>query len=165
MARSDRTCANRESDVATFFQRFAERTNGEFLCLPVLIPGEPYDVDAEKRKRISYAVLSALANSGYKPSFPDRLSYIELPVVVDTGPMKQKVSIERLVVPIKLFQPAEERPVPEIDLRDRTASSGWPFVGLTRSNSGAALWPSLPRCLRECFAKSKNEINASRCGF
>ncbi len=102
-------CLNEtQSDVHRYFEtivrQFLKGDQGTFLCLPVLVRGEPYDSDTEDRKRITYAVLSALESCGYALSVPDRVSYVELPVVVDIPAVKESVCVERFVVPVKLFQ-------------------------------------------------------------
>src|SRR5437870_3691387 len=95
-----------ESNTPKYFQTVAESVlgsgpdgKGEFLCLPVLVPGGPYDDDTEERKRITYAVVSALWSCGYELSYPDRVSYVEVPVLVDIRAVRERVPVERLVVP------------------------------------------------------------------
>lgn len=111
-----------ESDVQHYFRALSESclncpngTKGSFLCLPVLIRGGPYDGDTEQRKRTTYAVLAALATCGYELSYPDRLSYVELPVTVDMCDVGERIEIQ-MVVPAKAFRRAKvtsaELPIP-----------------------------------------------------
>ncbi|HLJ12303.1 MAG TPA: hypothetical protein VKU82_14000 [Planctomycetaceae bacterium] len=99
-----------QEELQRYFESVAQRFldlrhgNGKFLCLPVLVPGEPYDSDTEDRKRITYAVLSALGCCGYELSAPDRVSYVELPMIVQIPALDESVCLERFVVPAKLFQ-------------------------------------------------------------
>src|SRR5262249_52468953 len=97
-------------DVDTIQDYFGTvvKSKESVLCLPVLVRGEPYDYDSEHRKRTTYAVLSALGDSGYAPSFPDRLTYIELPVLVDNQTVDKPIAVTH-VVPIKLFRRIEVR--------------------------------------------------------
>lgn len=113
---SKANCLNEtETSVQRYFAtvagNFLKRRHGKgrFVCLPVLVPGEPYDSDSETRRRITYAVLSALGTCGYELSVPNQLSYVELPVVVDIAAVNEPVCLERFVVPAKLLQRAEVR--------------------------------------------------------
>lgn len=72
------------------------------LCMPVLVPGGPYVESREQRRRTRYALLSALGDAGYSLIYPERMSYIELPVRVQTGPPGSERLIPRMVVPIKI---------------------------------------------------------------
>src|SRR5258708_2348922 len=105
-----------EPDIRRYFQSVVANIqkspgpgNGRFLCLPVLVPGEPYENDTEERKRITYAVVSALGAAGYELSYPDRLSYVGLPVWVDVRVVDRAVP-RKLIVPVKLFRPNRVRP-------------------------------------------------------
>ncbi len=80
----------------------AEKDEKQVLILPVLIPGSPYVDDGELRIRMRYAVLSALATCGYRLSFPQRMSYVLVPVEIDQIEVHQHINQE-LLVPIKLF--------------------------------------------------------------
>ncbi len=99
-------CAER--DVSRYFKEIADpfltsssKANCKFLCLAVLIPGEPYEADTELRKRITYAVFSALTTCGYELSYPDRMSYVEMPLAISAVRQRTRVN---LVVPTKLFE-------------------------------------------------------------
>jgi hypothetical protein len=105
-----------EPDVRKYFKAVVENVrkspgpgNRRFLFLGVLVPGEPYDSHSEERKRITYAVVAALGNAGYELSYPDRLSYVSLPVWIDVRAVNRAVS-RKLVVPVKLFRPNRVRP-------------------------------------------------------
>src|SRR6185437_918829 len=74
------------------------------ICLPVLVPGEPYSGDREQRMRIRYALNAALAVRGYTLSFPDRMSYVELPITIFLEDIDQIVRVKRLIVPLKLLK-------------------------------------------------------------
>jgi hypothetical protein len=89
--------------ASQFLKNEGASKDGKFLCLPVLVPGEPYEGDTETRKRITYAVLSALTTCGYELSYPDRLSYVELAVEVDMRAVGELKPVQ-LVVPVKLFR-------------------------------------------------------------
>ena len=45
--------------------------------LPVMVPGEPYAEQAEKRRRIRHAVLSGLSLSGFVPEAGESIGYVE----------------------------------------------------------------------------------------
>jgi hypothetical protein len=105
-----------EPDVRKYFKTVVENVrkspgpgDRRFLFLGVLVPGEPYDSHSEERKRITYAVVAALGNAGYELSYPDRLSYVSLPVWIDVRAVNRAVS-RKLVVPVKLFRPNRVRP-------------------------------------------------------
>jgi len=58
----------RQRDVcAAFAEEDMPRLQTAGIVLAVMLPGEPYAEDAEVRRRIRYAVVSALAHSGYMP--------------------------------------------------------------------------------------------------
>jgi hypothetical protein len=103
--------SNDEARIQDCFATVVE-SNESVLCLPVLVRGEPYDDDSEHRKRTTYAILSALGNSGYAPSFPDRLTYIELPVLVENQTASKPIPVTQ-VVPVKLFHRIEVRGAPQ----------------------------------------------------
>ena len=73
-----------------------------FLIMPVLTQGGPYASDKEDRMRNRYAVLSALATSGFTLSYPQRMSASIVPIITDFGATKRHV-VNELQVPIKLF--------------------------------------------------------------
>lgn len=75
--------------------------SGEMLILPVLLPGGPSTDDSEQRKRIRYAVLSALNTCGFRLSFPDRMTYVDVPVAVQVA--GSRLPPKRIRVPTKLF--------------------------------------------------------------
>src|SRR5690606_25001653 len=75
--------------------------NLKVLCMPVLVPGSPYVESRELRRRTRYALLSALGDAGFSLLHPERMSYITLPVTVQTGPPASQKPIP-LVVPIKI---------------------------------------------------------------
>jgi len=74
-----------------------------FLCMPVLLPGGPYEDDEETRRRIRYAVLAALGTRHYKLALPQRLSYVTVPVWVEFISIGAVKRIE-FDVPVKLFK-------------------------------------------------------------
>lgn len=87
------------SAMQDFFKDLVE--NEDTTCVPVFLPGGPYAEDKEKRMRIRYAVVTALAESGYHLTYNRRMSY--------TAP---KVSIRvlrgwqqrQVIVPVKLYR-------------------------------------------------------------
>jgi hypothetical protein len=78
-----------------------------FLVMPVLVPGEPYEDDTERRKRTTYALLSALGVSGFHLKYADRLTYVEVPICVVDRITDSQLSTT-LAVPIKLFVPDDD---------------------------------------------------------
>jgi hypothetical protein len=86
----------------SYQQHFADlvRTNPT-LCLPVLIPGGPYAESKEKRMRVRYSIVTALAESGYHLQYPERMSYLPLKVWVRT--LRGWIG-SPIVLPIKLYR-------------------------------------------------------------
>lgn len=78
------------------------------IVMPVLLPGGPYDHDKETRLRTRYAVLAGLHCRGYTLAYPERMSYIELPVTVHVPLKSTKPQQEKIIVPLKLFKVADE---------------------------------------------------------
>ncbi len=74
---------------------------GGVICMPVLLSGKPYADDSEQRKRISLAVLAALHARGYGLGFPERMTYLEIPIQVTVGGARTKDPLT-LRVPVKL---------------------------------------------------------------
>jgi hypothetical protein len=77
--------------------------------MPVFLPGGPYEDDREQRLRIRYALLSALGELGYQLKYPNRMSYVRLPVQVAVPPTAERpdrpnLHRHEIVVPLKLFQ-------------------------------------------------------------
>ncbi len=72
------------------------------LCLPVFVPGGPYAEDKERRMRIRYAVVTALAEAGYHLKFSRQMSYVVPRVNVRVFRGWQERPI---VVPVKLYRP------------------------------------------------------------
>ncbi|TWU13031.1 hypothetical protein CA54_18570 [Symmachiella macrocystis] len=72
------------------------------VVLPVLLPGDRYGDDRERRMRIRYSVVSGLSLSDYRPKLHKRISYVCLPIQVDSlGAAKtKKVEIK---IPIELY--------------------------------------------------------------
>ncbi|HVC96905.1 MAG TPA: hypothetical protein VND64_24715 [Pirellulales bacterium] len=119
LAGADRTAAEREAKViSSLFQKMVDQIvnagaaasrakgrtlAGRVLCMPVLVPGEPYADDTEQRKRITYAVLSALNACHYDLTYPDRLTYVNVPLLVDYGATSSPIPTS-LVVPVKLLE-------------------------------------------------------------
>ncbi|HVX15251.1 MAG TPA: hypothetical protein VHC22_28945 [Pirellulales bacterium] len=97
--------------VAELFRRVVETVAGgpneRMLCLPVFVSGEPYAVDTEQRKRTTYAVLSALGTLHYDLTYPDRLSYVTVPIQVDDQVSAEPIRVDNLVVPIKLLEKSD----------------------------------------------------------
>jgi hypothetical protein len=85
------------------FTRVAQNPKG-VLCLPVMVSGDPYSDDREDRIRTTYAVLAALANSGFELSFATRLTYVEVPIKVWLDTIQQKAESKTLIVPLKLLR-------------------------------------------------------------
>lgn len=71
------------------------------LCLPVLVPGGPYAEDREKRMRIRYSVVTALAESNYHLKYDRRMTYAvpKIYIRVMWGWQEREI-----VVPIKLYR-------------------------------------------------------------
>ena len=54
------------------------KKQGTILLLPVMIPGDPYPEEVEKRHRTRYAVHSALSIAGYTPENAKRIPYYSI---------------------------------------------------------------------------------------
>jgi hypothetical protein len=54
----------------------SSRSGRLVTVLPVMVSGGPYFEDGEGRRRSRYAVVTALLNSGWKPSDEDKLGYV-----------------------------------------------------------------------------------------
>lgn len=100
-----------DSDARRYFRNIVTSClenaaeTGAYLCLPVMIRGEPYADDTESRKRITYAVFSALETCGYELNYPERLSYVKATVWADLGDLGW-APVE-MVVPVKAFRRAD----------------------------------------------------------
>jgi len=75
----------------------------KLLYMPVLLSGGPYSEDREQRMRIRYAVLSALGTGSHRLKFPERLTYVEVPVVLDFQGVKRHARQSRFTIPLKLY--------------------------------------------------------------
>jgi hypothetical protein len=54
-----------------------QKSSGRWITLlPVMVSGGPYFEDSEGRRRSRYAVVTALLNSGWRPSDEDKLGYV-----------------------------------------------------------------------------------------
>lgn len=111
---SSREYPNEEYDVTNIqkhFQSLVRKSEDKMgdsdgpslLCLPVFLPGGPYADDLEQRLRIRYAVLMGLASQGYHLKYPNKLSYVRIPIVINFGSGGDLKKIP-LVVPVKLFR-------------------------------------------------------------
>jgi hypothetical protein len=76
--------------------------HAKVLVMPVLVPGEPFGDDTEHRKRITYAVISALGVGGYELKYPDRLSYAQVSFRAFDAPTNRELDVD-LTIPLKLF--------------------------------------------------------------
>lgn len=56
----------------------SKTSNGKIALLPVMVPGEPYAEQAERRRRMRYAVLAGLGARGFVPVFADLIGYVEV---------------------------------------------------------------------------------------
>lgn len=72
------------------------------LVLPVLLPGDRYGDDRERRMRIRYSVVSGLSLSDYRPKLHKRLSYVRLPIQVDSLGAAKTNEVQ-LKIPIELY--------------------------------------------------------------
>lgn len=74
------------------------------LVLPVMVPGGPTLDDAETRRRMQYALHAALATSGFRLAYPQRMTHapvcVEVPLVPGLG-----CTPVRFSVPMKLYSP------------------------------------------------------------
>ncbi len=84
-------------------------TEKKFLVMPVLVPGEPFEDDTERRKRTNYAVLAAAGVSDYVLKYPDRLTYVQVPICAFDQPTNRHISL-KLITPMKLFVPDPTAP-------------------------------------------------------
>ncbi len=103
-----------------------QEKNRKVLCMPVMVPGSPYVESREQRRRTRYASLSALGDAGFSLLHPERMSYITLPVCVQTGPRPSRKSIN-LVVPIKIHyrsqvDPSSTRNAQDANLKPKYAA-------------------------------------------
>ncbi len=72
------------------------------VVLPVLLPGDRYGDDRERRMRIRYSVVSGLSLSDYRPKLHKRLSYVRLPIQVDSLGAAQTEEVA-FKIPIELY--------------------------------------------------------------
>jgi hypothetical protein len=75
--------------------------NAPTLCLPVFVPGGPYADDKEKRMRIRYSLVTALAESGYSMQYNERMSYVVAKIYVRTLRAWEQ---REIVIPVKLYR-------------------------------------------------------------
>jgi hypothetical protein len=77
MARCKEALADWAHHPSTLGESIAYKTDrSEVTVLPVMVSGGPYFEDAEGRQRSRYAVITALLNSGWRPSDEDKLGYV-----------------------------------------------------------------------------------------
>lgn len=95
----------RRREMSQFFHDLVVNRKQPTLCLPVFVPGGPYAEDCERRMRIRYAIVTALAESGYHLKYARRMSYAVPRIYTRTlwGWQEQEI-----VVPVKLFRTHEE---------------------------------------------------------
>lgn len=74
------------------------RSNEQMLVLPVMVSGAPYAEDVEFRRRLRYAIVSALAQKHFQPTDAQHIDYYSVCV---TGPDKKSV---KMIVPYEWFQ-------------------------------------------------------------
>ena len=91
--------AKHASEMRKFFRSLVDRE--DTICMPVLLPGGPYAEDKEKRMRIRYAVVTALAESGYSLKYSTRMSYAVARIHVRVLRGWQECEI---IVPVKLYR-------------------------------------------------------------
>lgn len=141
--------------------RYEEFTKGEndgkrILCMPVFVPGGPYVETREQRRRTRYAVLTALGDSGYSLKFAERMSYIKLPVRVQTGPTSQQYrQIDDFVVPVKLHS-RKSIATASATARSSEYASVW-VLWINESQLGVRPLASLAQILDQFFGKVRCE--------
>ena len=77
-----------------------------FHVMTVLLPGEPHAESSETRRRVRYAVTSALGVSGFHVAFPDRITFVDIPINVRIKAVDTDSHIT-LRVPLKLYRTTE----------------------------------------------------------
>lgn len=73
------------------------------LCLPVIVPGGPFEDDRELRTRACYAVAAALASCGYQVDQSDRMTYLQLGGVRVVVPATGESKDQDITVPLQVF--------------------------------------------------------------
>jgi hypothetical protein len=96
--------------------------NRRLLCMPVLLPGGPYDEDKDTRLKTRYAVLSALGVRHYKLSLGGRMSYVEIPICMEHRSIGALTQTD-LAVPVKLFAKDSVHRANRQDENDYSAAS------------------------------------------
>jgi hypothetical protein len=84
-----------------FLRHLVDQSSIETICMPVFVPGGPYAEDKESRMRIRYAVVTAMAESGYVLKYSRQMSYVTVRVSVRVLRGWEECEI---VVPIKLYR-------------------------------------------------------------
>jgi hypothetical protein len=127
---------------------------GQLVVLPVLVAGGPYPEDAEERKRINYAVSSALFSMGYEMGYRERITSTKVDYrLTFASPDRQLTPIQHEVstrVPLKLFRraPSQAETTSTVPQRvlvlwiNETLLGHWPFDAL--QSMLASLWPKVP---------------------
>ena len=85
----------------------AAATRKGLHVMTVLLPGEPHAESTETRRRIRYAVTSALGVAGYHLAFPDRITFVQVPLQVKIKAVDGQAEA-KLRVPIKLYRITQE---------------------------------------------------------
>ena len=90
----------RSDKLAAQMRKHRAELSDDTLCLPVFLPGGPYAEDKERRMRIRYAVVTALAESGYHLNYSRQLTYLVAKIYVRvSGGWQQR----EIVVPVKRY--------------------------------------------------------------
>jgi hypothetical protein len=91
--------ANLRNDMKEHYRDLVDK--GATICLPVFVSGGPYAEDKERRMRTRYAVVTALAESGYALKTSDQIDYLVAKVFVRVLRGWQE---REIVVPVKLYR-------------------------------------------------------------
>jgi len=88
--------------VRKLMERIADKFSRKapLLVIPVLVPGGIGAEEREQRIRTRYAVLSALAESGFQLNYPAQMTYADIPINIEIATDKQSQLIR---VPLKLY--------------------------------------------------------------
>jgi hypothetical protein len=121
---------NQEEVGGTIKRFFADITRDtDTVVLPVFLPGSPYAEDKETRLRIRYAVVTALAESGYHLELSRRMSYLTTKIYVRVLNGWQE---REIVVPVKLYQSGPQKPQVLVFWINESELGGQPLLATSR---------------------------------
>ena len=117
--------------------------------MAVMMPGEVHAESSEARRRIRYAVTSALSVSGLHQAFPNRMTYVDVPVQVEIKAVKLPHEIV-LRTPVKLFTQTELAPLGGLRDRERVL-----VLWVNESQLGSKPLHAVCRVIRSLFGSPR----------